>query len=344
MSNTKSAPNVNILPKPIGVNLGIKRGAKLPKELTPRKLADPWLPYLSAPRILNKAEKWATSWYNRTKELEEADAYHERVRLQLNIPETGVPMTQQEAKIVNIDEIAKSVTRGINDNIAPRPPPDPQRHPSRPPSSRGTSTQTDNVAQINPLTKEISTTSTQTMREMANASTSAVPTVSSGGTQTDLEPPVTGGELAMMSLDAPLQQIVHHYHNYHTTNQYLQQQHNQLNQLNQYATLNSYNQVMNDNRSVQNVLHNNLVENNILQQIDNRQAIHNQLTIEAGTLPSAPGVIQNWATQMLLVAPPNQPVRPSRLLQQNNPNAILLKPPTYGLLGNLPDSRKEKPR
>ncbi|KAJ3027893.1 hypothetical protein HDV00_010792 [Rhizophlyctis rosea] len=175
------------------------------------------------------------------------------IRLQLNLPETGTPLRAQDVRVVNIDELANKTTRGVNDNIDPTAPPNPQLPPKLPPSLRSQGSQTHNVAQMNPLTKELSTTSTQTMREMADAATSAKPTVSTGSTQTDAEP-MTGGKLALMAVDAPLPQIVNHYHNYHTTNQYLQQHHNQLLQTNQYATLNTYHQVMQDNRSHQGVL------------------------------------------------------------------------------------------
>ena len=136
MSNTRSAPNRSILPPKISVDTGIRSNIKqLPPELLTRKEQKHVLPFLSAPRILSKAEKWATDWYNRTKELEENDAYHERIRTQLNFPERNLPLKANEVRVMNLDEIAAKITRGINDNIAPVATPNPTLPPTRPPSN-----------------------------------------------------------------------------------------------------------------------------------------------------------------------------------------------------------------
>ena len=322
MSNTRSAPNRSILPPKVSVVTGIHSNIKqLPPELLRRKGQKQVLPFLSSPGVLSKAEKWATQWYNRTKELEENDAYHERIRTQLNLPERNLPLNANEVREMNLDEITAKITRGVNDNITPVAMPNPQLPPTRPPSNRGgkkASSQTDNVAEINPLTRENTTTSTQTMREMADASTSAKPTVATGSTQTDKEPR-TGGDLALMSLDPPLQQIVpnYHYQNMQTVNNYLQQHRNDFN----------YHTVMQDNRSVQNVLNMQNWQQNLLQQhVDNRSVNQNLLQQDPSqlTLPAPPVTHPN---QLLIEAPQNTGiVRPNRrcaLLDRSNFSLIL---------------------
>lgn len=340
MSNTRSAPNVNLLPRKISVNTGIRSNVKtLPRELLTRKEQRQTLPYLSAPRVLSKAEKWATDWFHRTKELEQADAYHERIRLQLNLPETGTPLRAKDVRIVNLDELTKKMTKGVNDNVNPSPLPNPQLPQRLPPSQRNAGSQTHNVAQINPLTRELSTTSTQTMREMADASTSARPTVATGTTQTDKEPP-SGEDMALMSLDAPIQQIVNNYaNNYNTVNHILHQHHNEYNQLNQYATLNNYHQVMNDSRSVQNVIQNNLHQQNLLQHLENRPTTQNVLQVGSGDFTfQAPAI--TGRRQALIEAPQNGVVRQSRVVDRRN--TVMIPPLIEGALGDLPVSRKRK--
>ncbi|KAJ3050038.1 hypothetical protein HK097_008988 [Rhizophlyctis rosea] len=299
-------PNRLILPEKISVNTGIKSNIKqLPPELLTRNEQKAILPYLSAPRVLSKAEKWATDWFHRTKELEEADAYHERIRLQINLPERSVPLQPKEVRVVNMDEIVGKITKGINDNVGPSPPPPPQGPPPAPPSSRngGKGKAVDNVAQINPLTREISTTSTQTMREVAEAATSARPSVATGSTQTDDEPR-TGGNVTM-ALDPPLQQIVHNYQNYHTVNNYLQ---NHQTDVVHNTMLNTHNQVMVDARSVQNVLHMHNSQQILNQHIAHRPTIHNPLeqNVIEGPLQVPAVTYQN---RLMIEAPINQPVR-----------------------------------
>jgi|SRR6478609_191172 len=302
--NTRSAPNRPTLPQKVSVDTGIRSSIKtLPQELLTRKEQKAVLPFLSAPRILSKAEKFATDFYKRTKELEEIDAYHERVRTDLKLPETEVPLKPKEVKVVNVDEIVKKVNDGIslNPGVAPvaMPPP-------LPPSSgrRSSSTQTDNMVQINPLTREISTTSTQTMREMADASTSARPTIATGSTQTDVEP-MTGGDLARMSLDPPLQQIVNNYtyQNQHTINNFLQQHHNDVTH-NQFI----HNTVMQDIQNTQNVLHMNNLQQVLNANLDHRPTAHNpiQQNVIEGPM-EVPAV--TYRERLMIEAPPTEAIR-----------------------------------
>ena len=312
--NTKSAPNRIILPPKVSTDSGIRSNIKqLPKELLTRNQQKAVLPYLSAPRILSKAEKDATAWYHRHKELEESDLYQERIRVQLNLPETGTPLRAKEVRVVNLDEMASKIERGINDGVAPRPPPPPQLPPAVPPSRRGgrSGTQTDDIAQINPLTRELSTTSTQTMRQMADAATSAVPNTATGSTQTDMEPQ-TGGPLTM-ALDPPLQQIVHNHnivqqhHNQHTSNV--------VNQLNQEFNYNNYiyNQTMMNVDASRNTVNNLLQQNLTIQAVDNLPTADRNLPVAQDTIMyDAPGRV-TMPNRLMIEAPQGQPVAPARL-------------------------------
>ncbi|KAJ3027993.1 hypothetical protein HDV00_010705 [Rhizophlyctis rosea] len=275
----------------------------MPAELLPRKAQKQVLPYLSPQRVLSKAEQWATDWFHRTKKLVEADAYHERIRVNLNLPEKGIPLTPKNVKVVNLDELANHTVRGVNDGVGPSPPPPPQLFPALPPTLRNKGKEpAHNVAQLNPLTRELSTTSTQTMRKMADKSTSARATIATGSTQTDVEP-MTGGELAKMATDAPLQQIVH-YHS--VSNNYLTNHHNNY----------LYNQVLQDQRVAHNVVNNDLLQQNVLQQIAHRPSVHNNLTIET-TGPGQFGVpVITGRNQAVIAAPPNANVNPAALLHR----------------------------
>ena len=273
MPNTRSAPNVNILPqRVIGLN-GIKSKARnLPADLLPRKEQKNIMPALSAARVLSKAEKFATDWFNRTKELEALDAYNERIRKDLNLPNNTPPLTPKEVKVVNLDEIKKQTVHIVNDNVAPRAAPYPQP-PAGPPGPSGGGRPGDNMAQIHPVTRELSTTSTQTMRDTANAATSTVNVTSAGmSTQTDPEP--SDEELGRMAVDPPLQQIVQNHTNYHTVNNYLQHhQHNYLQQqeFNHNLTLNNYHQVVQNTQMTSNILNQTLHQQNVLNYLNLQQ-------------------------------------------------------------------------
>ena len=266
MPNTRSAPNLNILPqRVVGIN-GIKSGVKnLPADLLPRKEQKNRMPYLSAPRVLSKAEKWATDWLSRTKELENLDAYNERIQVALNIPNNSPPPRPLDVKVVNLDEIKNQTVHIINDQVAPQPPPDPQP-PARPRGGGGGGG--GDLAQMNPVTRELSTTSTQTMRDTANAATSTVHLTTGMSTQTE-EPESPDPNMA---LDPPLQHIVQNYSNYHTVNNFLQN--HMHNAFHNNLTMNNYHQVVQNTQTTQNVVNQTLHQQNVLNMLNLQQQYH----------------------------------------------------------------------
>ena len=168
--NTRSAPNVSLLPeKTSGVNGGNARINTLPRELMPVRQQAQLMPKLGAARVLSKAEQWATAQFHRNKELLEADAYHERVRAQLDLPESSKPLVYTERRVVNLGEQAANVQRAVNYAPPLQTAPAVPSYQAPPPTAVHQHNQ--NVAQINPLTHQLSTTSTQQMHQMADAAT-----------------------------------------------------------------------------------------------------------------------------------------------------------------------------
>lgn len=306
-ARSRTVPNVRTLPPMQKTANGLKSNVKsLPAELLPRKQADV-LPYLSPARVLSKAEKFATDFLHRKNELERLDAYNENLRVSLNLRETAPPARALDVRVINLEQLKASVAHVGNDGLFPRAPPPPPpytagpRPPPGPPSfpggwpsgggSGGGGGRRDDLAQINPLTKELKTTSMQTMTETANAATS--PKTLMQDASTDARPQTHSMETqADMALDNPLPTIVnHHYHNSQNVNQYLMEQSNQYVQNNvqqDYNLTTNYHQQNVLNTAVtNNVLNNTLHHQNVLQMVDNRQAVQNNLVIEPGQISSS---------------------------------------------------------
>ena len=225
--STRVAPNINRLPPRVVMPNGLdSKKRSLPVELLPKKEVAQRLPALSAARVLSKAEKFTTDFFNRTKELEQLDAYNENITTYLNLRNNQAPPIAKNVRVVNVDEIAAKVNavgnRGLNADISPTGMPPPQGPRSQPSSRRGTE-RANNVAQLNPLTRELSTTSTQTMRNMQDASTSSHSVTGVGTMATQTDPETEGRREANMAVDPPLTQIIHNhtYQNQHTINNYL---------------------------------------------------------------------------------------------------------------------------
>jgi hypothetical protein len=308
--STKSAPNVQLLPRPErGIN-GVDRKKKtLPADLLPRKQQASAMPYLSAPRLLSKAEKWATDFYTRQKELQQSDTYHENLRQQLNLPERSLPIRPLDVRVVNIEELKNSREHGLNDGVDPASVlggayPGPGGGGGGRPVPKGKGPDHD-MAQLNPYTKEISTTATQTMNQMVDAATS--PSSSLPSSPTASAPPATGGDLALMSLDPPLQQVVNNYHNYQTLNAYMQrnEQHYHDN------TQNVWQQVVQNTDARQQAVHLHDHTRNVLNHYDQQ-------------------TIQNTNNQLLLHYNPWHQNNNLQLTQ--TPRQQLAAPPTHGHL------------
>ncbi|KAJ3028627.1 hypothetical protein HK097_005928, partial [Rhizophlyctis rosea] len=252
MANTKSAPNVRYLPPTLSTVNGVSKNVKsLPAPLLGRPQPKQLMPALSAPRVLSKAETWATDWYNRTKELEEADAYHERIRVHLKLKENKMPLIPKDVRVVNMDALTEAArgTRIPNEDVAMGDDDDPQ--PPRPPPSqrRRNNRAADDLVAMNPMTREIETSSSSTMTDSTSNYSIMTQTERPRSydiqTQTDAEQEASNA--ADMALDAPLPQIVqNHYYN-NTSNNTTSNINNYINEhtYNDYTT-NSFTQVHNN--------------------------------------------------------------------------------------------------
>ena len=78
----------------------------LPVELFPKNEVAQRLPALSAARVLSKAEKFTTDFFNHTKELEQLDAYNENITTYLNLRNNQASPIAKNVRVVNVDEIA----------------------------------------------------------------------------------------------------------------------------------------------------------------------------------------------------------------------------------------------
>ncbi|MCU1500636.1 MAG: hypothetical protein JWM47_4589 [Acidimicrobiales bacterium] len=254
--------NVNYVKAPLTVPNGMLRGGsrKLPEGFggVNGKTPAMKLPAFSAPRVLSKVEKEATEWYNRKKQLEAEDAQQENMLSYLGLDNRGVyPPIIRERRAVNMNNVTASVSTSGND-LSPKPLSIVPPQPAPPLTKKGKGK--DNIAQVHPITKQLSTTSTQTMEDIAKENTSVAP-VASGSR--DATPP---------------QMTVNHYYNqmfqHHNLNNYISN-HNLYQQIanNQYQTLT---QNFQTNQQLINQFNDNRVVNNLLQQ-DNRTAIQNTL-------------------------------------------------------------------
>ncbi|KAJ3030336.1 hypothetical protein HDV00_008976 [Rhizophlyctis rosea] len=313
--STKSAPNRVILPPKVSVDWGIRSNIKnLPPELLTRKEQKAVLPAFSDRRVLSNAEKDATDWYHRTKELETQDAYAEQLKVQLDLPNISPPQRAKDVRVVNLADMTVKVERCVNDGVAPTPPAAPQPPPITPPSRRhgyDIQTQTDDVAVLQP-DGNITTTSTRKMKQTAEAATSAIPTTATGSTQTD-EEPRTGGNLNAMATDAPLQQIVHNYH----IQQHHQQDihHNVVNQLNQEFNYNTYlyNQTTLNVDASHNTVNQMLQQNLMVQAVDNLPTANRHLPVAPDRIVYKAPHRVNFPNRLMIEAPVGQPVAPIHL-------------------------------
>lgn len=287
--------NVRLLPERTPVPNGIDRKVKaLPKELMPRREQPQAMPYLTPPRILSKAEKFSTDFWLRKKELDGIDAYHESLRVQLNLRESAPPLRPLDVRVVNLDQLTASRVVAGNAGISPAPPASPQQPPSPPSAGRPPSSKKDDLAQINVATREISTISTQTMVATADASTSApraafrnaetmasAPRVSHSATMTD------GQEATSPS---PQTIVTHNY--YQQTHNLNQQVHNYQQHVHNNAQYNSQHILNNNllqqtlNQQTNNQVVNNSLSQNTLNMLHYNPTVENNLTIDAGLFAS----------------------------------------------------------
>ncbi|KAJ3253405.1 hypothetical protein HK104_007271, partial [Borealophlyctis nickersoniae] len=281
-------------------------------------------------------------------ELKRIEDFQSNVTAHLNIPSSNntTPMTPRKVEVVNIGDLASAVQRHPNPGTGAEPLPDPQPRPPPPrshPPRRG-----DDYAMLHPVTKELSTTSTQTMREMVDSGTSpSVHTTSVGSTQTEPD------ERDMMQVDVtspPLNQIVNNYylnqnyHNYH--NQAIHNTENVLNQ--QYFIQHNLNQMF-DARTANHVVNQNLYHQNVLNMMVNQQPpqVENNLTPQVGHFQrhaiEAPG-------QLLLEGPVHggalelrnqgNAVATLNPMEVTSPTSPVVGPPLLHLLPQVGSKRK----
>ena len=203
------------------------------------------MPKFSPARKQTKAEKFATDFFNRKKEMDEEDAFKERLAEEMNIPLLSNHLTPVVHDAVNVSMLrGRRREIGINTDAPMATGVGVVPIISLNKAKASATSQKDDIVQSHPLTGEVSTTSSQTINNMVDATTSPVQFTSEGGTQTD-EP---GAEdVANMVVDPPLTQIVNNYNStkYNSTNminnfiehnEYQYQQSQIINTLNQQQT------------------------------------------------------------------------------------------------------------
>ncbi|KAJ3289738.1 hypothetical protein HK104_007265 [Borealophlyctis nickersoniae] len=186
-------PNVSVIQRTTDwtINGVPGRTKAYPSDLKVRKEPPQVLPYFSPRRILSKAEKDATDWYNRTEELKRIEAFSQNASTHLNLNGNNRPTSVRRVEVTNTLELAepeRTPNPSFDDEVTyqpPRPPPPP------PPST------SDSWVQVNPVSHEVSTVSTQTLMDYVDAATStntvatssvgtsAHPSMSSMGTSTE---------------------------------------------------------------------------------------------------------------------------------------------------------------
>ncbi|KAJ3051748.1 hypothetical protein HK097_007236 [Rhizophlyctis rosea] len=231
------------------------------------------------------------------------DAYNERISTSLNLPRNDATLNQQRVKdvrVVNLDDVQQHVQVINNNTILPQPAPRREsRSPPNPPH---------NAVQMNPVTREISTTSTQTIAEMGERATSSV----SLGIQTEREtPPVPSPEdQARMAVDPPLTQIVTNYH-HQTTNI-----NNYLSEYNSFQEYYTQQQNVLNNKNTKNHLHQLNQQANVVQLLGGQLYGQNIGDANPYTAQTVQGRVSmpdrqrvGMRERLMITAPPNQPIQ-----------------------------------
>ncbi|KAJ3282603.1 hypothetical protein HK104_010819 [Borealophlyctis nickersoniae] len=143
------------------------KSKQIPSDLKLGKDPPQVLPYLSPRRVFSKAEQWATDWFNRTEELKRIQAFQENTWSHLNLNGSNTPQIVRNVEVVNTAGIPQPESTP-NPSFDPEPTYQPPRSPPPPPSGN-------DFVQLNPVSKEVSTMSTQTMHDYIDAATSTPP-------------------------------------------------------------------------------------------------------------------------------------------------------------------------
>lgn len=240
--------NMSYLPMPlVAVNGTDPKQKTLPKSLQPQKVPTKKLPLGPATRV-SKTAQFATDFFRAHQKMLEDDARAEQMRVLLNLRESPSPQVGMNVKVIN--PTSGVVARGANDLSPPSTSTVPPSVPPRPVLPGPPH----DLAQINPQTKRISTTSSRAVQTEVTRRTA--------GTQWEDR----GGVAPMQVEPTPTQQIVHN-HNYwqnvvhnHTSNLA------EINHFNIDRRVNNYltNQTLNNfyqQQNISNHLHQNLQQN-----------------------------------------------------------------------------------
>ncbi|KAJ3050597.1 hypothetical protein HK097_008402 [Rhizophlyctis rosea] len=244
--------------------------------IRPYKAADP-----RPQQRINKAEREATTWYETNKKLEAQDAFQEKVRADLGLKEPAgyVPTPTYKVEVTNWypDDVKSTRTARIGGLGKQINPPDPPL----PPSLKPHSGPPPDALEINPLTRQITTTSEKAIQTMGRKLTSDASSQASA--------PADDNRMDVDRIPAvPTQNVVNNYvSNYHQHTQNVNSTQNhvtnlthlfeQVNLTNVDArTLNTFNhwQQLNNNLS-----QNFLSDNRQFQQTNFNQMLNDQRRI-----------------------------------------------------------------
>ncbi|KAJ3277381.1 hypothetical protein HK104_003346 [Borealophlyctis nickersoniae] len=135
---------------------------QIPSDIKLRKDPPQVIPYMSPRRILSKAEKWATDWFNRTQELERIQQFQQNTTSHLDL-NGNRNRSVRHVEVVDTAGVPQP-ERTPNPSFDVPSDPQPPRPPPPPPSG--------DIVQLNPVSKQVSTVSTQTLRDYIEAATS----------------------------------------------------------------------------------------------------------------------------------------------------------------------------
>ncbi|KAJ3288759.1 hypothetical protein HK104_007983 [Borealophlyctis nickersoniae] len=178
---SQRSPNINVIEKTAGwtINGVPGRTKAYPSDLKVRKEPPQVLPYFSPARVLSKAEQWATAFYNRTEELKRIEAYNQDAHNVINFNGNSRPISVKKVEVTNAAELA-APERTPNPTFDAQPTYQPPRPPPPPPST------SDSWVQVNPVSQEVSTVSTQNLARFVDAATSTHSVATSSmGTSTE---------------------------------------------------------------------------------------------------------------------------------------------------------------